>query len=667
MDDASRPRTASLRPGADFKRRQERWRTRGAGRRPSWVATAPRRRRRCGRRLARRSPGDLRTMCGIVGMVTAGRDMAADLVGGIRRLEYRGYDSSGVALLNGKGIVVAKDIGGPSDLVGKRTFEGLHGSTGIAHTRWATHGGVTQKNAHPHLSCDGQVAVVHNGVLSNYRELRAALELRGHSFKSETDTEVFAHLIEEKLKKGVPPRDAVRASVLELEGTYAFAVVIHSQPDRLWALRKESPLVVGFGADRTIIASDPLALASFCPEVLYLDDGEMVEISSDGAKVWKIESGLSVDRARCKLEGDFAVPERGAYPHFMLKEMAEATIAVRTALCSDPNAVTRGAEKLLAAERVFFTGMGTAYHMAIFGHQLVAQWAKRFCPVVTADELPGLVFFEPGDLVIGVSQSGETYDTMRAVRAAKSAGGGTLGIVNVAGSSMARECDQALLQGAGPEIAVLATKSALSQAVVAARLALEAGRLSGGLSKERHAELLAELNGLPALLDEWRPKIERDCQEAAARFLGLEKWFFLGRGLFASIAQEGALKFKEVTYRHAEGMAAGFLKHGTISLIDSEMGTVIFVPPTSAGELRAMTIYALEEVRSRGGPLLAVGALNESDRRHVDAVIGTSGKGELSDAFLQIVAGQYLAYYTARALGRDIDRPRALAKSVTVP
>jgi len=606
-------------------------------------------------------------MCGIVGIVTTGKDMADELVGGIKRLEYRGYDSSGIALLNGKGIVVAKDVGGPSDLIGRNVFDGFHGSTGIAHTRWATHGGVTQKNAHPHLSCDGQVAVVHNGVLSNYRELRASLESRGHSFKSETDTEVFAHLVEERLKQGVAPREAVRLSALDVAGTYAFAVVIQSQPDRLWALRKESPLVVGFGVDRTIVASDPLALASACAEVLYLDDGELVEIASGGATAFKIATGATVERARKKLEGDFAVPERGAYPHFMAKEMAESTLAIRAALGSDPDAVTRGAEKLLAAKRVFFTGMGTAYHMAIFGHQLVAQWARRFCPVVTADELPGEVFFEPGDLVVGVSQSGETYDTLRALRAAKAAGGKALGIVNVAGSSMARECEQTLLQGAGPEIAVLATKSALSQAVVAARLALEAGRLSGHLTKERHAALLVELNGLPALLDEWRPRIERDCQEAAARFLGLEKWFFLGRGLFASIAHEGALKFKEVTYRHAEGMAAGFLKHGTISLIDSEMGTVIFIPPAVTGELRAMTMYALEEVRSRGGPLLAVGALNEAEKRHVDAVITTPAKGELSDAFLQIVAGQYLAYCTARALGRDIDRPRALAKSVTVP
>lgn len=606
-------------------------------------------------------------MCGIVGIVTTGKDMAADLVVGIQRLEYRGYDSSGVALLNGSGLVVTKDVGGPSELVRRETFAGLHGTTGIAHTRWATHGGVTQKNAHPHLSCNGEVAIVHNGVLANYRELRATLEGRGHKFKSETDSEVFAHLVEEKLKKGVAPREAVRLSALEVEGTYAFAVVMAAHPDRLFALRKESPLVVGFGAERTVIASDPLALADSCPDVLYLDDGELVEVTSGGATAWKVATGAPVVRERRKLEGDFEVPERGAYPHFMLKEMAEASLAVRAALHSDPDAVTRGAQKLLSAKRVFFTGMGTAFHMAIFGHQLVAQYARRFCPAVTADELPSCVFHEPGDLVLGVSQSGETYDTLRALRGAKAAGGSTLAVVNVAGSSMARECDQSLLQGAGPEIAVLATKSALSQAVVVARLALEAGRLSGHLDAARHASLLTELNALPVLMDEWRARIEKECQEAAARFLGLEKWFFLGRGLFASIAQEGALKFKEVTYRHAEGMAAGFLKHGTISLIDGEMGTVIFVPPASTGDLRAMTLYALEEVRSRGGPLLAIGALSPGERAHVDACITTPGKGELSDAFLQIVAGQYLAYYTARALGRDIDRPRALAKSVTVP
>jgi len=239
--------------------------------------------------------------------------------------------------------------------------------------------------------------------------------------------------------------------------------------------------------------------------------------------------------------------------------------------------------------------------------------------------------------------------------------------VNVAGSSMAREVDQALLQGAGPEIAVLATKSALSQAVLLARLALECGRLNGKLDAARHAQLLAELQSLPAAIDTWRPKIETDAREAAARFLGLEKWFFLGRGLFAPIAQEGALKFKEVTYRHAEGMAAGFLKHGTISLIDAGMGTAIFIPPAASGDIRPMTIYALEEVRSRGGPLVAFGALTASERSHVDACITTPGESEIVDGFLQLLAGQYLAYYTARALGRDIDRPRALAKSVTVP
>jgi glucosamine--fructose-6-phosphate aminotransferase (isomerizing) len=305
--------------------------------------------------------------------------------------------------------------------------------------------------------------------------------------------------------------------------------------------------------------------------------------------------------------------------------------------------------------------------MATVGHHLLAGWARRFCPVVTSDELPSVVDFGPDDVVLAVSQSGETYDTLRALRSAKAAGATTLAIVNVAGSSMAREVDQVLLQGAGPEVAVLATKSALSQAVFVARIALEAGRLSGALDETRRGALLRELEQLPRMLEEWRPRIEQECREAAARFLGLEKWFFLGRGVFAPIAQEGALKFKEVTYRHAEGMAAGFLKHGTISLIDAEMATAIFIPPVACGELRPLTVCALEEVRSRGGPLLAIGALRDNERTHVDACIATPGQGELTDVFLQIIAGQYFAYYTALALGRDIDRPRALAKSVTVP
>jgi len=609
-------------------------------------------------------------MCGIVGMV--GRvgvreDVAGDLVEGIRRLEYRGYDSCGVALLNGRGLVVAKDVGGPSELAGKALFQGLHGATGIAHTRWATHGGVTQRNAHPHVSCDGDLAIVHNGVLANFRELRDGLVERGHKFRSETDSEVFAHLVEERRKQGVEPREAVREAANLLVGTYAFAVIFQSEPGRLVALRKESPLVIGFGRDCTLVASDPLALASSCPEVLYLDDGELVEVTNEGAELFRIADGARVQRSRRPLEGNFAVPERGAYQHFMQKEMAESPAAVRAALWSDGAAVTRAAERLLAAKRVFFTGMGTAFHMASVGHQLLATHARRFCPLVTADELPSVVAAEPGDVVLGISQSGETYDTLRALRTAKATGATTLGIVNVAGSSMAREVDQVILQGAGPEVAVLATKSAMSQAVLVARLALETGRLAGTLSAARHAELLSQLSSLPAAMEQLRPRLEQECREAAARFLGLEKWFFLGRGLFAPVAQEGALKFKEVTYRHAEGMAAGFLKHGTISLIDAEMGTAIFVPPAASGEIRALTIYALEEVRSRGGPLLAIGALSPSERSHVDACITTPGESELIEGFLQILAGQYLAYYTARALGRDIDRPRALAKSVTVP
>jgi len=606
-------------------------------------------------------------MCGIVGIVSARDDMAGDLIDGIRKLEYRGYDSSGAALLNGRGIEVAKDVGGPTELAGRQLFGGLHGSTGIAHTRWATHGGVTTANAHPHLSCGGDVAIVHNGVLSNYRELRDALIARGHRFRSETDSEVFAHLVEERRGSGLPALEAVRAAAGDLRGSFAFAVLLESEPGVVIALRRESPLVVGFGRDRTIVASDPLALASSCPEVLYLDDGEIVAITRGGAEVRRLSDGALVERARTPLAGDFEVPERGPYQHFMQKEMAESPMAARVALGSDAVALSRAAGRLLAAKRAFLTGMGTAYHMASIAHHLLATFARRFCPLVTADEMPSVVAFEPGDLVLGVSQSGETYDTLRALRAAKAAGAATLGVVNVAGSSMAREVDQVLLQGAGPEIAVLATKSALSQAVLLARLALETARQGGTLDAERHAQRCAELEALPAALDAWRPRIEQSCREAAARFLGLEKWFFLGRGLFAPIAQEGALKFKEVTYRHAEGMAAGFLKHGTISLIDAGMATAIFVPPAASGELRPMTLYALEEVRSRGGPLLAFGALSPAERSHVDAVIATPGESELQDAFLQLLAGQYFAYYTARALGRDIDRPRALAKSVTVP
>ncbi len=606
-------------------------------------------------------------MCGIVGIIAAEQDVSADLVRGITRLEYRGYDSCGIALKNGSGIVINKEIGGPTKLGSDGFFEGLSGSQGIAHTRWATHGGVSKSNAHPHLSSDGSVAIVHNGVLTNYREIRDRLIEDGVSFQSETDSEISANLIAQELHGEGDIRDAVLRAARQLRGTYAIAIMVESDPNRLWAIRQESPLVVGFAKDRVIVASDPMALASGCDALVHVEDGEFVEITPNSCKILRIADGEEVEREKTPITGMLEDPELGQYPHYMAKEMAESSDALRAALALPLEVVDAAAEELINARRAFLTGMGTAYHMAYFGHHLLASLAKVYCPVVTSDELPSVVTFEQGDAVLGVSQSGETYDTLRALRTAHAAGARTLAVCNVQNSSMARQVDRLLFQGAGAEVAVLATKSAMSQSFVLARVALQAGRKNGNLTVEQHAAFEKELQELPAVIEEWRERIDQESREAAVRFLGLEKWFFLGRGLYAPVALEGALKFKEVTYRHAEGMAAGFLKHGTISLIDPEMGTAMFLPPAAEEELRQLTMTALEEVRSRGGPMLAVGSLEDSERQQVDACITTPGKSLLTDGFLQILAGQYLAYHTARALGRDVDRPRALAKSVTVP
>lgn len=605
-------------------------------------------------------------MCGIVGIVSSGADVALELVQGIRRLEYRGYDSCGVAIRNGSGIAIHKNVGGPSQLATEGFFAGLHGEVGIAHTRWATHGGVSRPNAHPHQSPSGAVVIVHNGVLVNYRELREALRAKGRIFRSETDSEIFAHLVEDHLERGLAPREAVRTAANQVQGTFAFAVMLQSQPSRLWAVRHESPLVVGFAADRVMVASDPLALGQ-CHELLLLEDGDLVEATAASCEVFDLETGRSVERKRLPREEAEADPELGEFSHYMAKEMAESAAAASAALSLEAEDVVGAAALLRGARRPFLTGMGTAYHMACFGHYLLADWARLYCPAVTADELPDVVHFEPGDVVLGVSQSGETYDTLRAMRSAKRGGAGTVAVCNVSNSSMAREADHLLLQRAGPEIAVLATKSALSQAIVLARIAAEAGRLGGVLGADAYAERRRELEELPAVIEQHREAIHDQSREAAVRFLGLEKWFFLGRGLFTAVALEGALKFKEVTYRHAEGMPAGFLKHGTISLVDQEMGTALFLPPPAAKTLREMTITALEEVHSRGGPLLLVGDLTEEESGLADGWIRMPGKSVLADACLELIAGQYLAYHTARALGRDVDRPRALAKSVTVP
>jgi glucosamine--fructose-6-phosphate aminotransferase (isomerizing) len=594
-------------------------------------------------------------------------DVTDQLVQGLCRLEYRGYDSCGVALLNGNGIEVVKDVGGPSRLTGEKRFDGLHGTAGIGHTRWATHGGVSQSNAHPHVSANGRVAIVHNGVLNNFRELREGLRNRGFEIHSETDSELIAHLIQEQLDAGLAPREAILALARKMEGTYAIAILLEDDPRRIFALRQESPLVIGFGEAGVIVASDPLAISSICEELQYVEDGELVEVSAEGSTLLSLVSGEVIERDRRRIEDTTEDPELGDFSSFMAKEMSESAVAARGALAIDDRSIEQTTRAVLGAKRVFLTGMGTAFHMAVFGHHILGTVARRFCPVVTADEIPEIIFFEPGDVLLGISQSGETYDTLRALRRAKQSGATTIAIVNVPGSSMAREVDQVIHQGAGPEVAVLATKIALSQALVIARIAVSVAQEGGAISTERGADLEAELKRLPEMLEAWLPRIDAQSREVAARFLGLEKWFFLGRGLFSAVALEGALKFKEVTYRHAEGMAAGFLKHGTISLIDPEMGTAMFVPPRSSKALRELTMTALEEVHSRGGPLLAVGDFSAEEKLHVDATIDLPGETELTDAFLQILAGQYLAYHTARALGRDIDRPRALAKSVTVP
>ena len=446
-------------------------------------------------------------MCGIVGIVASSGNVSEDLLRGITRLEYRGYDSCGIAVKNGTSLKVSKEVGGPSSLTDSGIFDDLDGSLGIAHTRWATHGGVSRANAHPHLSSDEQVAIVHNGVLLNYRELRKQLQEDGHEFSSETDSEISANLIARNLRRLGDPRQAVLQSGRELEGTYALAVIFADQPNRMWAMRQESPLVVGFKNDQVIVASDPLALGSDCSELMYVEDGELVEINGDQCQVYRVADGQAVERSRQVITSFEEVPELGEFQHFMAKEMSESATAARAALMLEDDLVADTVRQLLAARRCFLTGMGTAYHMAYFGHYLMATMAKAFFPMVTSDELPSVVSFGEGDCVLGVSQSGETYDTLRALRIAKQSGAKTFAVCNVSNSSMAREVDQVLLQAAGPEVAVLATKSALSQAIILARIAIEAGRQSGALTAAEHITQLEQLRRVPDLIEEWR---ERD-------------------------------------------------------------------------------------------------------------------------------------------------------------
>jgi glucosamine--fructose-6-phosphate aminotransferase (isomerizing) len=607
-------------------------------------------------------------MCGIVGYAGP-RQAAPLLLQGLKRLEYRGYDSAGLALICDGALLVEKAAGKISALEAQLGQTLPSAVTGIAHTRWATHGAPTTRNAHPHTDCTNTVAVVHNGIIENAATLRAKLLEKGHTFTSETDTEVLAHLVEEFYKGTLA--EAVAAALREVEGTYGIAVVSTREPDTIVAARLGSPLLVGVGDGENFVASDPSAILQHTRSVVYLGEGEMAVVTPTSYRLMD-RTEIPLTKAVTQIEWDLATVERGGYAHFMLKEICEQPESIRNVLrghlLEEEGAARLGGlnltdEELLGINRIVITACGTSWHAALVGEYLLEEIARVPVEVEYASEFRyRSPILDSKTLVIVISQSGETADTLAALREAKRRGARTLGLVNVVGSTIAREVDGGMYLHAGPEIGVASTKAFTSQIVALALLTLYLGR-KRNLSILQGREIVAALERLPEQLEAVLKKAP-EIEALAERFMRDTNVLDLGRGYNFPVALEGALKLKEISYIHAEGYPAAEMKHGPIALID-ELMPVVFIAPQDA--VYAKVQSNIEEVRARGGRVVAV--VTEGDtaiRKLADHAIEIPKTLDMLTPVLAVVPLQLFAYHIAVRRGCNVDQPRNLAKSVTV-
>ena len=614
-------------------------------------------------------------MCGIVGYIGKAEAVPI-LLDGLRRLEYRGYDSSGVAVLNGNGLETRKTIGRIANLASLIGQNPVHGSVGISHTRWATHGGVTDENAHPHFDQSGRLSLVHNGVIENYQLLRQQLAEKGHTFQSQTDTEVLAHLVGEAFDnagKKTPDAlvEAVRAALKQVIGTYGIAVLHADVPDVIVGARRGSPLVLGVGKGQHFLASDVSAIVSHTRDVVYLNDHEIVALSGDSFDISTL-AGADASFQLTKVEYAAEDVDKGKYPHYMLKEIYEQPNSVRDALrgrlsMEEATAKLGGLNmtnaELRAVERIVLSGCGTAFHAGMVGEYLIESLAHLPVECEFASELRYRNLPMMRDtLVFVISQSGETADTLAALRESQRKGHRTLGICNNVASTIARESDGGAYMHAGPEIGVAATKSFTSQLTILTLLALLLGRIRH-LSYAEGLTMLAELESLP---EKVARTLELDAHVAkiAKKYAQSKNFLFMGRQANYPIALEGALKLKEISYIAASGYPSAELKHGVIALVNEETPSVFIAPQDAVYEKNLSNI---EEVKARKGPVIAVGTEGDQHLHKIaDDVILIPKAPEYLTPLLAVIPLQFLAYHIAVELGCDVDKPRNLAKSVTV-
>ena len=607
-------------------------------------------------------------MCGIVGYIGP-RQATPLLIEGLKRLEYRGYDSAGVAVYDGETLETRRAAGKIAKLEGALAADPVTGKVGIAHTRWATHGPPTERNAHPHLSSDDTVAVVHNGIIENSNVLRKHLTALGHTFRSDTDTETLSHLIQELFEGSL--EEAVIGALRKVEGTFGIAVVSSKDPEKIVAARKGSPLLIGVGTDEYFLASDASAILAHTREVVYLDDGDLAVLTPDGYRVMDINS-TPLRRSVERIEWDLAAIERGGYEHFMLKEIFEQPQTVANTMrgrlimedgTSKLGGLNMSHDELMNIDQVVITACGTSWHSALIGEMMIEDFARIPTEVEYASEFRYRnPIITPRTLCIVISQSGETADTLAAMREAKRRGARTLGFVNVVGSTIAREDDGGVYLHAGPEIGVASTKAFTSQVVALALLALKLGR-KRTLSVMRGREVAQALADLPqqiqSILDR-APEIEK----MADSFKDVNNFLYLGRGYNFPAALEGALKLKEISYIHAEGYPAAEMKHGPIALIDESM-PVVFIAPHDA--VFDKIVSNIQEVKARHGKTIVITSREEPALEGLmDFEFRVPETIDMLTPVLASVPLQLLAYYIAVKRGANVDQPRNLAKSVTV-
>ncbi|MGZ3444909.1 MAG: glutamine--fructose-6-phosphate transaminase (isomerizing) [Myxococcaceae bacterium] len=610
-------------------------------------------------------------MCGIVGYVGE-QQSAPILVSGLKKLEYRGYDSAGLAVVNGGTLNVVRATGKLKNLEARIGTEPPVGTLGIGHTRWATHGRPTDENAHPH-TYDG-VAVVHNGIIENHLDLKSMLRARGHVFASETDTEVFAHLIAAELRNGLDLPEAVRGAVAQVKGTYGLAVVWAKDPDRIVATKDSSPMVIGLSEGQNFVASDVPALLEHTRDMVFLEEGDLAVLSRTRVDVFD-RAGQAVNRATRRIDWTPMMAEKGGHKHFMHKEIWEQPRALADTLrgrvlLSEGDVFfegwTLGPEDVKQLSRITLLACGTSWHSALVGRAMIESLARIPVEVELASEFryrDPLV--DPGQLAIAISQSGETLDTLCALREAKARGARTVALCNVVGSAMTREADLTVLTNAGPEIGVASTKAFTTQLAALYLLAVKLGRLRGTLDVGRAQELLTAITEVPKRVEE-ALHCEAAVKQIARSYQNAQDFLFLGRGPMHPVALEGALKLKEISYIHAEGYAGGEMKHGPIALIDEKLPVVVLAPSKPQIPYEKM-VGNVEEVRARGGKVIAV--VDEDDTAVgslADEVIRLPVSSALLAPIVAAVPLQLLAYHVADLRGTDVDQPRNLAKSVTV-